>query len=441
MSKKVSFLGGGSPFTPSLLYVLAENKESLQGSEIWLMDIDESRLPKLTELGEEMSERFDADLSFSHTTKPEEALEGADFVFFGYRVGGLEHMKHDIEIPTKYGISGDETTGPGGTFMAQCTIPTTLKYCRLMEDLCPDAWAISYVNPANFISDAVITMTDVDFISICDCIASFNMEYLPRLFDLPPYERKYTRTDDIKSRAIGVNHLTWVVELTVEGKKAYPKLERKLKERINNQPHDQYSGFLKELMDIYGYVHPCSFHALPYWKQRDFLESRKNGIQHEEQVLGWSNERWSFVEDMTSGTKYEKHPDDYCFHLYHARHAIGIMVSIIEDEGREWGGINYPNNGAISNLPKGSIVEGPCLVDSDGLTPISMGEVPYPIEGITKQVINWEELSVDAALTGNENRLLQALLACPYVNDIDSAKKTMDELLDAHREYMPQFQD
>lgn len=229
-NEKIVFLGGGSPFIPSLIYIILENKEKLDGSEICLMDLDPSRLPTLVKVGEVLSKKANANMKFTSTSNPKEALEGATFVLPAYRVGGLKHMEYDIEIPSKHGIAGDETGGPGGTFMAQCTIPVTVEYCKMMEDLCPDAFAISYVNPANFIADAVRRETKIKFISICDCFAGFAMSYLPRMLNLPPFERRYCTNEDIRPRAIGVNHLTWLVDLQVNGKKWFSHSKGNTKE-------------------------------------------------------------------------------------------------------------------------------------------------------------------------------------------------------------------
>jgi 6-phospho-beta-glucosidase len=142
---------------------------------------------------------------------------------------------------------------------------------------------------------------------------------------------------------------------------------------------------------------------------------------------------------MAEGARYNPNRPEYCFHLHHSRQAIGIMVSIIANEGREWGGVNYTNNGAITNLPQDAIVEGPCIIDKRGITPVAMGNLPKPFLGITHHILNWEQLTVDAALTGNKNQLYQAILASPYVHDMEAAKKTMDELLTLHAPYTPQF--
>jgi 6-phospho-beta-glucosidase len=215
--EKIAILGGGTPFIPSLVYAMLENKEVLAGSEVCLMDIDPTRLPTLSKLGDVMSRRVGADLRFTRTTDPKVALEGATYVMPTFRIGGERHMRFDFIVPTKYGICGDETTGPGGTFMAQCTIPATLEYCKLMEDLCPDAWVISYVNPTNFVADAVRRETKMRFIAICDCFASFAMRFLPVALDMPPLERRYCTNEDIRPRAIGVNHCTWLTDLLING--------------------------------------------------------------------------------------------------------------------------------------------------------------------------------------------------------------------------------
>jgi len=438
--EKIAFLGGGSPFVPSSIYAILENKETLDGSEICLMDIDPGRLATLTKLGKELSRRAKANMKFTSTTNPKEAIEGATFVMPAYRIGGLQHMNYDIQIPTKYGISGDETAGPGGTFMAQCTIPATLDYCRMMEDLCPDAWAISYVNPANFIADAVRRETKVKFISICDCYAGFSMSLLPRLLNMPPFDRRYCISEDIRPRAMGVNHLTWLVDLKVNGQDGYPRLRELLRKKELKLPWDHELEFMLKLFETYGYLNVCPYHVRMYFDSDQFLLDRKaRGSGEEESVLGWTDSRWKFVEKMLAGTEYSKHPNEYCFDLHHARQAIGILVSIVANEGREWGGINLQNKGAITNLPNDSIIESQFIVDRQGLTPIALGGIPKPFLGLTQHIINWQELTVDAALSGDKEMLYQALLACPYVHDMNAARHIMDELLKAHSEYMPQF--
>ncbi|MGI5917672.1 MAG: hypothetical protein ACOX9A_14610 [Anaerolineae bacterium] len=430
-AQKLVFLGGGSPFTLSIFQALLENKEALAGSEICLMDLSELRLPRLVELGKAMARRADADFTFTCTTDARRALDGATFVFPGYRVGGIEAMRQDFVIPTRHGICGDETAGPGGTFMAQCTIPATLSYCRMMEELCPDAWAISYVNPTNFVADAVRRETRIKFIAVCDCFPGF-VEGLAGWLGVPP--------EDVRARAIGVNHMTWVTSLNIRGQDGYPLLESKMAELIESMGDDDGEWtFARRIYETYGYVMVCPGHARMLWEHDATMESRRE--RWEDPTIGGRDQimrdLWEYVDQMIQGAPYDDTRPYMSMH--HPRHALGIAVSIITNDGREWGGMNFPNNGAIANLPHGAIIEGHCIVDGRGPTPIATGELPKAVLGITQHIINWQELTVDAALSGDRRTLYQALLACPYVHDTRAARKIMDELLIAHADYMPQF--
>jgi 6-phospho-beta-glucosidase len=430
MAQKLVFLGGGSPFVPSMFQAILEHREVLSGSEVCLIDIDPGRLPQLQKLGKVMARRADVDLRFTFTTDAREALDGATFAFPGYRVGGIEAMRQDFVIPTRHGICGDETAGPGGTFMAQCTIPATLTYCRLMEELCPDAWAISYVNPTNFVADAVRRETGVRFIAICDCFPGF-VEGLAHWLAVP--------AEDVRARAMGVNHLTWLTELLVQGRDGYPLLRQRIDEiQVPEAWQDEYS-FSRRLLDAYGYLMVCPDHPRMMWEHDEVME-RRRARWEDPDLQGWRSsigKVWEFVDEMIAGAPYDETRSHMAMH--HARHAIGIMVSIVSNDGREWGGMNYANRGSISNLPPEAIVEGMCIVDAGGPAPVAMGDLPKPFLGLTQHIINWQELAVDAALTGDKQVLYQALLASPYVHDMKAARAIMDELLIAHAEYMPQF--
>ncbi len=428
---KLVLLGGGSPFTPSIFQTVLEHKEALSGSEICLMDLSDARLPQLKKLGEVMAARADMDLTITTTTDERAALEGADFVFPGYRVGGIEAMRQDHVIPTRYGICGDETAGPGGTFMAQCTIPATLHYCRLMEELCPDAWAISYVNPTNFVADAVRRASSVRFLAICDCWPGFRTS----LASILGVEDR-----GLTARAMGVNHLTWLTQVAVNGEDVYPLLRERAKSfRPDQREWSDEWAFSMRILDAYDHLLVCPSHPRMYWEHDATMNKRRN-LWEDPDIGGRTQsmaEGWKFVDEMIAGAPYDETRPHLAMH--HPRHAIGIAVSILTNEGREWGGMNYPNRGSVVNLPADAIVEGSCLVGAAGPIPLALGELPKPMLGLIQHVLNWQELTVDAALSGDRKTLYQALLACPYVHDMEAAKQIMEELLAAHADYMPQF--
>jgi 6-phospho-beta-glucosidase len=298
----------------------------------------------------------------------------------------------------------------------------------MMEELCPDAWAISYVNPTNMVADAVRRQTKVKFIAICDCFPSFVAE-LAQWLGVP--------LESVRARAMGVNHLTWLISFLVRGQDGYPLIEAKIRDQA---PHwaDEL-GFAARLYDTYGYLMVCPSHPRMLWEHDSELAKVK-AFWEDPDLHGWPASLarvWEYVEELIAGAPYDETQSHMAMH--HARHAVGLMVSIITNDGREWGGINMPNRGAISNLPSEAIVEASYIVDARGPVPIAMGDLPKPFVGLTQHIINWQELTVDAALSGDRRILYQALLASPYVHDMKAARAIMEELLVAHAEYMPQF--
>jgi len=427
---KLVLIGGGSPFTPSVFQAIIEHADVLDGSHVHLLDISEQRLPQMKRLGEALAGRAGVKLTVTTGTDAREAFDGADFVFPGYRVGGIEAERQDFVIPTRHGICGDETMGPGGTFMAQCTIPATVAYARLMQQLCPQAWAISYVNPTNMVAEGVWRATGARFISICDCWPGFR-ELLCTLLEVEDSE--------LTARAMGVNHLTWLTEVKVNGEDVYPRLrEIVMASRPADESPDEWTFAMRHL-DTYGYLLVCPGHPQMLWEHDAAMEARRARWEDPD-LGGWSQriaEHWAFIDAMIDGAPYD--PNRQWLRMHHPRHAVGIMVSIVANEGREWGGINYVNRGSICNLPDDAVVEGTCVVGAAGPAPLAMGPLPRPFVGLVMHNITWQHLTVDAALSGDKKILYQALLASPYVHDMKAAREIMEELLVAHRDLMPQF--
>src|SRR5690348_11304069 len=152
---KIAIIGGGSAYVPGILHSLAQSGEGFAGGEIALMDIDASKLPMMQAIGERMVAAARTPLTVTQTTSLAEALDGATFVLTNFRPGGLEGLRLDETIPLRYGVLGQETTGPGGVSFALRSIPQVLDLCQAIERRSPDAWLINYTNPANFVADAI----------------------------------------------------------------------------------------------------------------------------------------------------------------------------------------------------------------------------------------------------------------------------------------------
>jgi len=444
--QKIVIAGGGSCFVPSKVKVILEKKEIFEDSEICLFDIDPKNFPLLTQISEELCRREKVNIKVTSTINPEKAFEGAFFIYFVWNIGGQEALKNDIAVPLSYNMIGDETAGIGGTFMAQRNIPVAINYCKMIEKICPDAWIISLTNPTNLLADAVRRETKVKFIALCDCICEFAMRWLPQVMNIPPFERHYHVSKDLWPRTMGVNHYTWLIKLMVNGKDGYPKL----REIVRESKGKVWSDFFVKadlpymLFNTFDYLDIAPVHTQLYFEQNDYIKRAKDFDNlFYSGAIGWNKERKEQIKKIAEGANYETAPfgnsKDYCFDLATPRQLIGVMASIIENDGREWGGVNTPNTGAISNLPQNSIVEVPAIINATGVNPVFMGELPKQFLGISQNLVNWAELSVDAALSGDKKMLYQAILANPLVRDMRAAKEVMDKMLVLNSRFLPQY--
>ena len=445
--QKIVIVGGGSAFLLSKIKVILEKKEVFEGSEICLFDIDSHYFAILIKACEELCKREKVDLRITSTCDPKDAFRNASFIYFVWSIGGKEALRNDIEIPTSFNIIGDETAGVGGTFMAQRNIPIAVNYCKMIESICPDAWIISLTNPTNLIADAVRRETNVKFIAVCDCICEFAMRWLPEVMNMPPFERHYHVSEDLWPRAMGVNHYTWLVKLMVRDKDGYPllkKIIREVKEKVISTELYARADLPYNLFEAYDYFNIAPTHTQLYYEHNDSLErTRDFDSLFYSGAFGWDKDKELQIEKIIEGADYNPSPwgnsKDYCFNLDTPRQLIGIMASIITNDSKEWGGINFPNVGVISNLPQDSIVEGPSIINAMGVNPVPMGELPKPFVGLSHQLINWAELSVDAALSGDKKILYQAILANPLVLNMRAAKELMVKMLAINSKFLPQY--
>ena len=433
--QRIAIIGGGSAYVPGILYSLAHSGEALWGSEIVLMDIDPSRLPLMTKLGQRIVEEAKTNLVVTSTTELIQALEGTTFVLTNFRPGGIESLRLDEEIPNKYNVLGQETTGPGGTFFALRSIPQVLHLARSMEDVCPEAWMINYVNPTNFVADAVRRESKIKCIAICDGGGNGLRYSLPELLGV--------KQEEVRVRAGGINHHTWLMDLRIGDEDGYPLLQEHLRESKAKAEgrRQKYHEFGMWMLEEYGVWPANSGYLYPYFNHDDALaDYRAGGHSIYRMFMTDLPEHWPNFERMAKG-EIPVHMDRSKHHtdVGHGDLAVQIILAIATNEGREFH-VNVPNEGSITNLPEGSIVEVPALVDASGVTPLCMGQLPKGVLGLTQSLIVWQELTVDAALSGNRDLVLQALLAQPWVLSIKQAEEMCDEMLAAHAAYLPEFQ-
>lgn len=431
--EKIAIIGGGSAYVPGIVYCLIEAADQLAGSEIVLMDIDPGNLPLMRKLAERMANESGANIRISTSLTLEEALPDATFVLTNFRPGGLESLRLDQEIPLKYGVIGQETCGPGGTFFALRSIPQVLDLCRAMETHCPDAWLINYVNPANFVQDAITRLSSIRSVSICDGGGNALRYALPRLLELEP--------GTVRPRAAGINHHTWLMGLRTKTQNGYPLLKERLEHPCLSDDfwHEELLRFGQDMIQHLG-LFPANGHYLfRYFHYQRALEAARADMTLYHMFLHDLPIHWDRFRKMAEGTApIRMDPAMHHTEVGHGDIAVSLLLAIATNTTTEFH-VNIPNRGAISNLPADAIVEVPALVDSAGVRPLCMGDLPACVHGFTQQLLTWQQLSVDAALSGNRETLLQALWVHPWVNSLDTALRIRDELLEAHAAFLPQF--
>lgn len=413
---KLVVVGAGSSYTPELIQGLIDHYEQLPVQELHLMDIDEQRLEVLAGLSRRMLARAGLALKVHATTDIERALDGAAFVNCLIRVGGVEARIQDERIPLKYGVVGQETTGPGGMMKALRTIPVMLDLAQKMECLCPMAWLINYTNPSGIIAEALGKYSRVHFVGLC----SGPRGWIGAILKQMGVDPKRANVD-----WIGLNHLGFATRVWVDGVDVTAQAVETVA--------DQW-GIDGEWLRTLGAI-PSTYLRYYYHRGQVVEAARQPGYRTRgEQVREIEAELLRQYADPSLAEKppllAQRGGGGY------AEVAFAAMIAIAHNTG-ERQIVQVLNQGAVDGIPYDASVEVPCLVDRTGPHPLRMGEIPLPIRGLIQAVKAYESLTVQAAVEGSRRIALQALMAHPLVPSWEVAKPLFDELLVANRRWIP----
>ena len=432
---KIVTIGGGSSYTPELVEGFIKRYDELPVKELWLVDIEEGqeKLEIVGNLARRMVKKAGIDMDIYLTLDRRSALKDADFVTTQFRVGQLDAREKDELIPLKYGVIGQETNGPGGMFKALRTIPVIFDIIKDCEELCPNAWIISFTNPSGINAEAVFRHTGwKKFIGLCN--GPVNMiKDIEKILNTQ-------ETDQVDVKIGGINHMIYALDIQVNGKKANTQL-------IENMISEGTKESLKNIVDIpwspeflqsYGYL---GIGYLRYYLQKQqMLEHCQDDAKH--------HRCRAQVVKQVEKELFEKYKDE---HLdvkpkeleqrggaYYSDAACNLISSLYNDK-RDIQVVDTLNNGAISNLPDDVVVEVSSVITKDGPKPISVGALPIQVVGLIQQLKAFEILTTNVAVSGNYNDALVAMSINPLVQSEITAKKILDEMLEAHKKYLPQF--
>jgi len=446
---KLTIIGAGSvSFTRQVLSA-ALSYPALQDMHIALQDINPKALNTTQRVIELMIVQSRLPATVSVHTNQSQALAGADFVICSVQVGGLEAWRIDRDIPKRYGVDQEvgDTLGPGGIFRGLRHIPVLISVLQDMEDVCPDALLMNYVNPLAPLVWAADRVSNVMCIGLCYGVAYTATQLAGYLGVGPWIDHPYSNElwDDLLYAALpedlefsfgGINHLCWILDFKHRGKNLYPQI-RTLPDVPSVYESD---GVRCEMLKAFGWW--CTEN---HWHMTDYVPYfRKNPetIEHflprRWNLMDLVEERVSLNEQATVEILAGKQSLPLRRNMLNAPK---IMNSVISGESVRISG-NVPNRGLIDNLPADCAVEVPIMVDGNGLHPQAIGALPAQCAALCRTNINVQELLVNGALMGDREAIKHACMLDPVtaaVCTLDQISAMTEELFNAQSGWINGF--
>lgn len=429
---KVAIIGAGSIVFCKTLMLDILATPGLEGTEFALMAPTTRRTSQVEAFANRVIKTNGLPASVWKTTDRREALQGADYVIATFQVGGTQAFDMDVNIPLKFGVDqciGD-TLGPGGIFRTLRSLPVMMDLAHDMEELCPNALLLQYVNPMATNCWA-LGKTKVQFVGLCHGVQT-TMDLISGYVGLPK--------DQIDFLAAGINHMAWFLKLEHKGEDLYPILRERFEqpeyyvnEKVRGEVFRQFGYFMTESTG-----HLSEY--LPYF--------RKNQM-----ALDLYCDEPAFGGETGAYLKWGQGVDE----KYNNQDILANESAVLPRRSIEYGSYiieametgkpfklngNVINNGMISNLPADCCAEGPIYVDRLGLHKTVVGELPPQCAALNLTNINVQRLAVEAGLSGDPEHIVHACALDP----LSSARLTLNEIremacamLDAESQWLPQF--
>lgn len=450
---KLTIIGGGSVRTPRIISSLVRRAQRLDLQELWLMDIDQSKLDLIGGLCQAMAQQLNAPFKIILSTDAHSSLQGAAHIITSIRPGFEEGRALDERLCFQHGILGQETTGAAGFAMAMRSLPAILEYCQLANEVAPSAWVYNFTNPAGLVAQGLQDAGVKRVIGICDS-ANGAQNGASRYLGVP--------VSRVRHEVFGLNHLSWARSVRID-----PDPDGKGGEEV-------LPALLSDPQFIAS-THMAMFDPDLRASLGMFLNEYLHYFYHRDEVLAAllakSETRGEEVVRLTKHLLEEltvvdalHHPEagleiwrtvmgqrsaSYMAHAWHGVSRPNLEPVAGDDEGYagvalgcveaiatgipQFTGLNVPNNGAIAGLAADDVVEVSCIVDKDGPHPLTIGTIPEGQYLLIRDVKRYERLAAQAILGHSRKLAVEALTAHPLIGSYPLAKTLVNEFLEAHR--------
>jgi alpha-galactosidase len=433
---KIAMIGAGSLIFCKTLVSDILATEALQKSEICLMNRTQPKLDKMAAFARRMVKDNGLSATITATTDREEALRDADFVIIMIQVGGVDAFQLDYEIPLKYGVDQciADSLGPGGVFRALRTIPVLADIAADVGALCPDAIILNYANPMGANCCGLGMVAENQFVGLCHGVQT-TLDLIGRYVDVPKEHIDYV--------CAGINHMAWFLSLHDhrDGRDLYPILRENM-EKPEYYVNEKVRG---EVMRHFGYFMTESTGHLSEYVP--WFRASERGLKtycDQPDFGGASGAYYKYCRSLANkyaevdylkleSTKIESRSVEYCSY---------ILEAVETDKVFRLNG-NVRNDGYITNLPKDACVEVPIFVDSSGLHPAVVGDLPPQLAALNQSNISVQHLAAIAALTGDPELAVQAIAMDPLTSAVctlSEIRNMATEMLEAQRDLLPMFE-
>ena len=420
---KIAVIGGGSTYTPELIEGFARRGDLLSGVELVLHDIAADRLAVVGGLASRILAAQGSSHRLVTTTSLDEAVDAADAVLVQLRVGGQQARLIDETLPGRFGLLGQETTGPGGFAKALRTVPVVLNIAEVVAERAQsDAWIVDFTNPVGIVTRALLDQ-DYRALGLCNVAIGFQRRLAARFG---------VAADQVQLDHVGLNHLSWIRQVRVDGVDRMPDL-------LDTPAVEELAEAIRVPADLLRTLGAIPSYYLHYFYCTDrAIAEQASGPHRAEEVLQIERTLLAMYADPALDHKpalLEQRGG-----AYYSEAAAALVTSLLTGD-RAHHYVNVRNNGSVAGLPDDAVVEVPATVDRAGAHPVPIAPLAPELLGLVQAVTAYEVLTIQAARTGDRRVAVRALLANPLVRQWDRAVPLLDALLEANRPHLPQFFD
>ena len=401
---KVCVVGGGSTYTPELVDGLLRRRASLPVGELVLLDPDPVRLEIVGRFAARMAEAAGSDVAVRWTGDAPDAIRDADFVVCQLRVGGQAARHRDELLGREFGLIGQETTGVGGFAKALRTIPVMLEIARLVAREAPRAVLVNFTNPAGLITELLRRHTPLRAIGLCNVPWNMRVDLAAELG--VPVER-------VELDYVGLNHLSWVRTLRVDGEdRTSEMLARARVDAGHANGREPEPGFSPATLALIGML--PSDYCRYFYETGAMLRFQEQHPTRASEVMDIERRLLRRYEDPDL---HEKPPELMeRGGAYYSESAAALMADMWSDAGSVQV-VNVRNDGALPGLPDDVVIEAPARIGRSGAVALPTAPLRADVDALVRTVKDYELLTIEAALRGDQQLAQLALITNPLGPD------------------------